>query len=154
MVSEAPNYLVLVEGPGERRAAKDRILGFAPGTSRAALVSALNMTSDIYCTVFSYSDRGSPRYTSALAVIRSELPPLLRKSCVHEEIAQGLGLVNDSPKARPSIFNDDQEFALLTRQDALMLRILYDQRLRPGMTLDEARPIVETIAAELLPDQS
>ncbi|MGB5870515.1 MAG: DUF2927 domain-containing protein, partial [Albidovulum sp.] len=58
------------------------------------------------------------------------------------------------PKARPSIFNDSEEFAALTTQDEMMLRILYDKRLRPGMTLAEARPIVETIAAELLPGES
>jgi hypothetical protein len=44
-------------------------------------------------------------------VIRAEHPDLLRLSCLHEEIAQGLGLPNDSPRARPSIFNDDEEFA-------------------------------------------
>ena len=75
-------------------------------------------------------------------------------TCLHEEIAQGLGLVNDSPKARPSIFNDNEEFALLTPQDEMMLRILYDRRLHPGMSMAEARPIVETIAAELLPGES
>jgi hypothetical protein len=74
----------------------------------------------------------------------------MRRECFHEEIAQGLGLINDSPRARPSIFNDTKEFALLTRQDELMLRILYDARLKPGMTLAEAAPIVEVIAAELM----
>jgi hypothetical protein len=74
----------------------------------------------------------------------------MRQSCVQEELAQGLGLANDSPRARPSIFNDDEEFATLTRMDELLLRILYDRRLRPGMTEEEARPIVEVIAAELM----
>ena len=61
-------------------------------------------------------------------------------------MTQGLGLPNDSPKARPSIFNDDEEFALLTDQDEMLLRILYSSELRPGMTAAEARPIVETLA--------
>ena len=74
----------------------------------------------------------------------------MRLSCIHEEIAQGLGLANDSPTARPSIFNDDEEFALLTTQDELMLKILYNPALRPGMTESEARPIVESLAARLL----
>jgi hypothetical protein len=69
---------------------------------------------------------------------------------MHEEIAQGLGLANDSPRARPSIFNDDEEFALLTRQDELMLKMLYNPALRPGMTLEEARPIVARLAAQLV----
>jgi hypothetical protein len=74
----------------------------------------------------------------------------MRRACLHEEIAQGLGLINDSPQARPSIFNDNSEFALLTRQDELLLRLLYDPRLKPGMSLAEAKPIIETIAAELV----
>ena len=89
-------------------------------------------------------------YAKAVAVVRAEHPPLLRQSCYHEELAQGLGLPNDSPKARPSIFNDDEEFAFLTTQDELLLRMLYDQRLHPGMTAAEGRPIVERIARELL----
>ena len=92
----------------------------------------------------------SPSPSQAVAVIRAEHPDALRLSCIHEEIAQGLGLANDSPAARPSIFNDDEEFGLLTRHDELLLRILYDSRLSPGMTEEEARPVVEIIAAELL----
>jgi hypothetical protein len=60
---------------------------------------------------------------------------------MHEELPKGLGLPNDSPRARPSIFNDDEEFALLTDRTRLMLRILYDPALRPGMTAADARPI-------------
>jgi hypothetical protein len=78
----------------------------------------------------------------------------MRDLCINEELAQSLGLINDSPKARPSIFNDNEEFALLTRQDELMLRILYDRRLRPGMTLQEAAPIVARIANELMGGES
>ena len=48
-------------------------------------------------------------------LIRAEHPPLTRLSCVHEEMAQAMGLPNDSPDARPSLFNDDLEFALLER---------------------------------------
>lgn len=154
LTSDNPNFVILVRTPAERRQAGGRIQSFAPGTSPAALRSALELKPDIYCTVFSYSSGRSAVYDRALAMIRAELPDLMRKACFHEEIAQGLGLINDSPRARPSIFNDTEEFALLTRQDELMLRVLYDPRLRPGMTLDAARPIIETIAAELLPGES
>ncbi len=85
-----------------------------------------------------------------MALIRSEHPDLFRLSCIHEEIAQGLGIPNDSPRARPSIFNDDDEFALLTRHDELLLQMLYDPRLTPGMTAEEARPIARIIARELM----
>ena len=84
-------------------------------------------------------------------MIRAELPDRLRLSCIHEELAQGMGLANDSPDARPSIFNDDEEFAYLTAHDERLLKMLYDPRLRPGMTEAEALPIVTRIAAELAP---
>ena len=59
-----------------------------------------------------------------------------------------MGLPNDSPEARPSLFNDSLEFALLTEHDAILLRMLYDPRLRPGMTAAEARPLLPAIAAD------
>lgn len=154
LVADRPNFLVLIGNPAERRALGARIRAFRPGTSEAAIRSVVAMAPATYCTAFSYSQGRSPRYDRALAVIRGELPDQMRLACIEEELAQALGLVNDSPRARPSIFNDDQEFAALTRQDELMIRLLYDARLTPGMTLDEARPIIDVIAAELLPGES
>ena len=109
-----------------------------------------NMRRDTYCAVAAYAAGDNPNvYTAAVAVIRSENPGLLRLSCIHEELAQGLGLANDSPAARPSIFNDDDEFALLTKHDELLLKMLYDKRLRPGMTAEQVNPITRIIAREL-----
>ena len=122
----------------------------APKTSAGAIRSVEDMRSDIYCTAFTFNSGQSPVIDSAVSVIRWELTPKLRSLCVHEELAQSLGLINDSPRARPSIFNDNEEYALLTKQDELMLKMLYDPRLRPGMTLAEARPVVEVIAVELM----
>ena len=74
----------------------------------------------------------------------------MRKSCIHEEMAQAMGLSNDSKFAKPSIFNDDEEFALLTNHDENLLKILYDNRLQPGMDANETQQIVTKIAKELL----
>ncbi|MGB3313779.1 MAG: DUF2927 domain-containing protein [Albidovulum sp.] len=149
-----PNHVVLIVNEGERSGLSDRVLAFAPEVSQAALDTVTQMRPDTYCTVFSFTPGTSPAYSGALTIIRGELPDRLRLSCIHEELAQSLGLIADHPHARPSIFNDNEEFALLTKQDELMLRMLYDQRLRPGMTLAEARPIVEVMAAEHLPGES
>lgn len=145
-----PNFTVLILNEDERRAAGPEMMRLAPELSAVARDSAVDMAPDTYCTVFAIAPAAGATYTRALAVVRGELPDILRLSCLHEEIVQGLGLVNDSPAARPSIFNDNDEFATLTRQDELMLRMLYDSRLRPGMRLDEARPIVDLIARELM----
>jgi hypothetical protein len=144
------NFTILFLSEDERRRAGPRIAEIIPGIAPSAIRGITEMAPTTYCLVYAFSADGSAAYTRALAVIRAEHPDLLRLSCIHEEIAQGLGLANDSPAARPSIFNDDEEFALLTRQDELMLRILYDRRLRPGMTPAEARPIVDAIAAEVV----
>ena len=81
----------------------------------------------------------------AIIYIRSEIPESLLDACVEEELAQVLGIMNDDASARPSIFNDDQEFAMMTDHDATLLRILYDPALRPGMSMVEAMPIVHRI---------
>lgn len=83
----------------------------------------------------------------AVVYIRTEVTGISRRSCIEEEIAQSLGLARDDPSIRPSIFNDDEEFALMTDHDAALLRILYDPRLEPGMTAREALPRVREILA-------
>lgn len=88
-----------------------------------------------------------------LIIIRDELEGLMRQSCIEEEIGQAFGPNADYDKARPSIFNDDEEFALFTEHDALLFRVLYDPRLKRGMTKDEAMPIARKIIAELRPNQ-
>lgn len=104
------------------------------------------------CTVTVYNLEAPPSsITRAYAVVRAELDHRQRLSCFHEEIAQGLGATNDSYGARPSIFNDDGEYHLLTRHDELLLRMLYDKRLQGGMDAAAARPIVREIAEELRP---
>lgn len=146
-----PNFVVIVAGEDDRAAALASAAAKVSGISAASLKPLITLRRDTYCVVAAYAGgAGDNTYTAAVAVIRAENPGLMRLSCIHEELAQGMGLANDSPRARPSIFNDDDEFALLTRHDELLLRMLYDPRLRPGITADEARPTVQTIAAELV----
>ena len=105
---------------------------------------------DIHCiTLTALKSKSNPEIVSALVIIRNELPKLLRKACFHEEMAQSLGLSNDSHLARPSIFNDDDEFATLTEFDEILLKILYDERLKTGMTLRSSSEILRTIANEI-----
>ncbi|MBX2855234.1 MAG: DUF2927 domain-containing protein [Rhodobacteraceae bacterium] len=90
--------------------------------------------------------------TGAFLYIKAETEGLYRESCFHEEVAQAFGLTNDHPEVRPSIFNDDNEFALLTEHDEMLLRILYDPRIKAGMSRAEAAPLAREIAQELRPD--
>lgn len=144
-----PNFFVYVVSEDEREALGPVINATLPGLSSADVSGITAMPRSTYCLVYAMAEGNSGAYTRAFAVIRAEHPDLLRLSCLHEEMTQGLGLPNDSPRARPSIFNDDEEFALLTDQDEMLLRILYSPELRPGMSAAEARPVVETLARRL-----
>ncbi len=146
------NMTVFVVTEDERRALGPQLQAMVPGIEPSVIRTITDMPPTIFCMMIAFSGEEDPFvYRRAVGIIRAEHPRLLRESCLHEEIAQGLGLANDSPAARPSIFNDDEEFALLTRHDELLLAILYDPRLEPGMDAATAQPIVRIIADELLP---
>lgn len=152
MDSTQTNMHVLVYGEDDREDLLRRASQLVPGMSPGAFGVFRVLPRNIHCFVMAFSGGGSGQsvYRQAIVLIRAEHADLFYQSCVHEELAQGLGLANDTPRARPSVFNDDDEFALLTAHDELLLRMLYDPRLRPGITLDEARPIIAEIAEELM----
>ncbi|MEM9196317.1 MAG: DUF2927 domain-containing protein [Pseudomonadota bacterium] len=85
----------------------------------------------------------------AAVLIKDETVGRLRQTCIEEEISQSFGLTNDHPEVRPSLFNDDQEFALLTDHDAALLQMLYHPILRPGMRREEAEPLLSDVLDDL-----
>jgi hypothetical protein len=150
-VGSGGNFHVLYLNRDEQRAAAPLLRRIMPNISDATIREITSLPRHEFCAVYSISNADAPNvYVSAIALIRTEHPDLQRRSCVHEEVAQGLGLPNDSPTARPSIFNDDEEFALLTTHDEMLLSMLYNPRLSPGMTPDEARPILQELADGLV----
>ena len=67
--------------------------------------------------------------------------------CIYEELLQGLGPINDDTTLRWSMFNDDVQMGFFDIFDQYILNILYDPRIRPGMTRQE----VEAVLPEILP---
>ncbi len=109
-----------------------------------------NSPLDLLCAAFSLSSERTPdSYRSSVILVKSEHSTAQRNACVQEEMAQALGLTNDSPAARPSIFNDDEEFAALTLHDELLLEILYDSRLHSGMRPEEVRRLLPAIIDDI-----
>jgi hypothetical protein len=145
------NFLVLFLTRDEQAAFGDdtaeRFVRFDPAVIRAFRETPV----DTFCTAFAFSAPDNPSvYAAVMILIKAEHPDLTRLSCVQEEMAQAMGLPNDSPEARPSLFNDSLEFALLTEHDEMLLRMLYDPRLRPGMSAAEARPLLPAIARDAM----
>lgn len=150
-VSSGGNFHVIFVNRDEQAQIGDLVRDLVPGIGTSTINEMERLPRFTFCSVYAFSETAQPaNYVAAIAIIRDEHPDLLRRSCVHEEVAQGLGLPNDSPSARPSIFNDDEEFALLTRHDELLLQMLYDPRLTPGLRADQAGPLLRQIAEELL----
>ena len=143
---EEANFVVLLLDEREQRDARHT---FVDAESRDFFDSFVSAIFDCGA-IADWSDE-EPEITRALVYLHGDLRGLYRRLCFHEEISQSLGLFNDDPTVRPSIFNDDDEFALLTTHDEYLLRILYDPRLKSGMTPDEAMPLVARIVEELRP---
>jgi DUF2927 family protein len=146
-----PNFRVMFLYRDEQKAAAPMLRREVPDLSPIVLREIVNSPRNTFCVAYSFSDPNDTNiYDSALILVKAEHSGIMRLSCIHEEMAQALGLVNDSPNARPSIFNDDEEFALLTRHDELLLRMLYDRRLKIGMTPQDARPLLPKIASDVM----
>ena len=142
------NFHVIFSSEDDRAETVARVRELAPDIGVATMDLIKAPPRSIYCLVLTFAAPERPHsYSQAIALIRTEQPDLMRRACVHEELAQGLGLGNDSAQARPSIFNDDEEFALLTTHDEALLRLLYHPNLRPGLSLGQARPLIRRILA-------
>lgn len=87
----------------------------------------------------------------AIAVFPSHHPKDHMRACVVEELTQIMGLPNDSNAVKPSIFNDRSRYFELTDHDQLMLKMLYDPRITPGMAREEALRQGRRILDELNP---
>jgi len=146
-----PNFHVLFMYRDEQRKIGPELRRRVPRLAPVVIDEIANSPRNTFCVAYAFSDQNRTNaYTSAIILVKAEHSDLMRLSCIHEEMAQALGLANDSPSARPSIFNDDEEFALLTRHDEFLLKMLYDRRLQLGMTPKTARPLLPAIAEDVL----
>ncbi|MCU0901578.1 MAG: DUF2927 domain-containing protein [Cypionkella sp.] len=73
------------------------------------------------------------------------------RDCLHEELAQAMGPLNDLFRLPDSVFNDDNFHAVLTGFDMLMLRVHYAPELRSGMNEAEVAAQLPAILARLNP---
>lgn len=74
----------------------------------------------------------------------SDASPQEVRDCLHEELAQALGPLNDLYRLPDSVFNDDNVHTVLTGFDMLILKLYYSSELHSGMTRAQV--------AEELPD--
>ncbi len=83
--------------------------------------------------------------------VPNDTSPQEMRDCLHEELAQALGPLNDLYRLSDSVFNDDNVHAVLTGFDMLVLRAFYAPELRAGMTRREVEERLPNILSRLNP---
>lgn len=73
------------------------------------------------------------------------------RDCLHEELAQAIGPLNDLYRLPDSVFNDDNIHTVLTGFDMLVLRATYAPELRSGMTRAEVAAVLPDLLGRLNP---
>jgi hypothetical protein len=68
--------------------------------------------------------------------------------CVYEELLQALGPINDDDELPFTMFNDEVQMGFFDIYDQHLLNILYDPRIRAGMTKEQ----VKELLPQILPD--
>lgn len=87
----------------------------------------------------------------AAIIVPSDTAPQEVRDCLHEELAQAIGPLNDLYRLSDSVFNDDNFHTVLTGFDMLVLRAYYDPALKSGMTEAEVAARLPAILARLHP---
>src|ERR1700726_3801615 len=65
--------------------------------------------------------------------------------CAYEEMLQALGAINDDRSVPWTMFNDDVQMGFFDVYDQYLLNILYDPRIRSGMTKEEVGAILPEV---------
>lgn len=73
------------------------------------------------------------------------------RDCLHEELAQAIGPLNDLYRLPDSVFNDDNVHTVLTGFDMLILRAYYAPELQNGMARGQVAARLPAILSRLNP---
>ncbi|WP_340118417.1 DUF2927 domain-containing protein [Pelagibius sp. 7325] len=85
----------------------------------------------------------------AVVFLRTDRGDRTVEGCLVQQTTQALGLLHDLDPSAESVFGDAGKYVALTPQDRLILRLLYDPRLKPGMGWAEAEPLARAALRDL-----
>jgi len=69
--------------------------------------------------------------------------------CAYEELLQSLGPINDTNAVPWTMFNDKVSMGFFDVFDQYILNLLYDPRIKPGMTIEEVRTVLPEALADV-----
>jgi len=69
--------------------------------------------------------------------------------CAYEELLQSLGPINDTATVPWTMFNDNVSMGYFDVYDQYILNLLYDPRIKAGMTVQEVRDVLPDVLADV-----
>jgi len=69
--------------------------------------------------------------------------------CAYEELLQSLGPINDTASVPWTMFNDNVSMGFFDVYDQYILNLLYDPRIKAGMTVQDVKPILPDVLADV-----
>lgn len=87
----------------------------------------------------------SSRILRSDVIITADAGDFVFYDCVYEELLQALGPINDDTTVPWTMFNDDVQMGFFSVYDQYLLNILYDPRIRPGMTRAEVQALLPAV---------
>jgi hypothetical protein len=96
------------------------------------------------CAVLPWADRGRIK-RATIKINAGVLDPSTARACLLEELTQALGLFGETEAETQTILHDGIGYLALGEIDRLLIQILYDKRLTPGMPGEAALPVAEML---------
>jgi DUF2927 family protein len=69
--------------------------------------------------------------------------------CAYEELLQSLGPINDTSSVPWTMFNDNVSMGYFDIYDQYILNLLYDPRIKAGMTVQEVKAVLPDVLADV-----
>lgn len=69
--------------------------------------------------------------------------------CAYEELLQSLGPINDTSSVPWTMFNDNVSMGFFDVYDQYILNVLYDPRIKVGMTVSEVKAVLPEVLADV-----
>ena len=69
--------------------------------------------------------------------------------CAYEELLQSLGPINDTSSVPWTMFNDNVSMGFFDVYDQYILNVLYDPRVKAGMTVEEVKAVLPEVLADV-----
>ncbi len=91
------------------------------------------------------------RVVRSEAVIATDAGEFAFYDCAYEKLLRALGPINDDPALPWTTFNSEVRKGFFGVYDQYLLNILYDRRIRPGMTEAQAQPLLPNVVRAVRP---